>query len=76
MDVRLMKDFEELEGLTDQHVDDEMTSVDEPEEDDSFRPTIAVNLNNADVYDEVRRLSLPGDQQTDDNLHFRWGSVD
>jgi hypothetical protein len=58
MDVRLMKDFEELEGLTDQHVDDEMANVDEPDEDDSFRPTIAANLNNADVYDEVKQPLL------------------
>lgn len=48
-----MKEFEELEGLSDQHIDEEISNIDDTEEDESFRPTIAANLNNADVYDEV-----------------------
>lgn len=58
MDVRLMKEFEELEGLSDQHIDEDISAanLDEPDEDESFRPTIAANLNNADVYDEVLEM--------------------
>lgn len=53
MDIKLMRDFEELEGLTDQNVDDE-TEVDDNDDDDpSFRPTSVANLNNSDVYYEV-----------------------
>lgn len=53
-----MKEFEELEGLSDQHIDEDLSAanIDEPDEDESFRPTIAANLNNADVYDEVQCL--------------------
>jgi hypothetical protein len=64
MDVRLMKEFEELEGLTDQHIDDDVSQLEEPEEDESFRPIIAANLNNADVYDEVPPLPPDDDLLT------------
>jgi len=54
-----MKEFEELEGLTDQHIDDEISNIDDTEEDDaSFRPTIAANLNNSDVYYEMEKRNL------------------
>lgn len=57
MDYKLMRDFEELEGLSDQ-VDedaDASSTADEDEDDPSFRPTMAANLNNADIYYEVRK---------------------
>ena len=52
-----MREFEELEGLSDQVDDDtDSTSVADDEDDDpSFRPTLAANLNNADIYYEVGR---------------------
>lgn len=54
MDYKLMREFEELEGLSDQ-VDEDIvdTIADEEEDDPSFRPTLAANLNNADIYYEV-----------------------
>jgi hypothetical protein len=57
MDYKLMREFEELEGLSDQVDDDtDSTSVADDEDDDpSFRPTLAANLNNADIYYEVGR---------------------
>ena len=51
-----MREFEELEGLSDQVDDDtDNTTADEEDDDDdpSFRPTMAANLNNADIYYEV-----------------------
>ena len=53
-----MRDFEELEGLSDQVDEDPDVNIDEDEDDDdpSFRPTIAANLNNADIYYEVRQF--------------------
>jgi hypothetical protein len=58
MDYKLMREFEELEGLSDQVDDADIdTTTDENEEDDpSFRPTLATNLNNADIYYEVIRI--------------------
>ena len=53
MDIKLMRDFEELEGLTDQNVDDEAEVDDNDDDDPSFRPTSVANLNNSDVYYEV-----------------------
>lgn len=53
MDVRLMKEFEELEGLTDQNSNDEVVLDEQEDDDPSFRPTVASTLNNSDVYYEV-----------------------
>ena len=48
-----MKEFEELEGFTDQNFDDE-TALDENDDDDgTLRPPVASNLSNSDVYYEV-----------------------
>ena len=47
-----MRDFEELEGLMDQ-LDDEFSHGDEEEDDSSFRPQMASNLNNSEIYYEV-----------------------
>lgn len=54
MDYKLMRDFEELEGLSDQVEDDADSAVDDDDDDPSFRPTLATNLNNADIYYEVK----------------------
>lgn len=50
-----MREFEELEGLSDQVDDGDTTTADDDDDDDdpSFRPTLAANLNNADIYYEV-----------------------
>lgn len=51
-----MRDFEELEGLTDQQVDDP-SLLDENEDDDpTFRPAVAANLQSAEIYIEVRQF--------------------
>ena len=47
-----MRDFEELEGLGDQ-IDDDMTHEGDEEDDSSFRPQMASNLNNSEIYNEV-----------------------
>jgi hypothetical protein len=58
MDIKLMRDFEELEGLTDQNVDDEIEIDDNDDDDPSFRPTSVANLNNSDVYYEMEKRNL------------------
>ena len=52
MDIKLMRDFEELEGLGDQ-IDDEFNHKDDDEDESSFRPQMASNLNNSEIYYEV-----------------------
>ena len=47
-----MRDFEELEGLGDQ-IDDEFNHKDDDEDESSFRPQMASNLNNSEIYYEV-----------------------
>jgi hypothetical protein len=51
-----MKEFEELEGLTDQNNNEEVVLDDVEEDDPSFRPTVASTLTNADVYYEVYQI--------------------
>ena len=48
-----MKEFEELEGFTDQNFDDEASLDDNDEDDAALRPPVASNLSNSDVYYEV-----------------------
>lgn len=66
-----MREFEELEGLSDQ-VDEDIvdTTAEEEEDDPSFRPTIAANLNNADIYYEMekRGIKTTGFPDTDRDL--------
>ena len=52
MDIKLMRDFEELEGLGDQ-LDDDLGHGEEEEDDSTFRPQMASNLNNSEIYYEV-----------------------
>ena len=54
MDVKLMRDFEELEGLGDQSEEDTLNAMaDDDDLDDMLRPHSVVALNNAEVYAEV-----------------------
>lgn len=68
-----MREFEELEGLSDQVDDDADTTHGDEEDDDddpSFRPTLAANLNNADIYYEMekRGIKTTGFPDTDRDL--------
>jgi hypothetical protein len=50
MDLKLMRDFEELEGLADQP---EQVVVEDDEDDSTFKPQQASALSNAEMYSEV-----------------------
>jgi len=65
MDISLMKDFEELEGLADQQ--EEVEVDDKEDEDASFRPVQASTLSSADIYYEMdkRHLKTTGFPDTD-----------
>lgn len=65
-----MREFEELEGLSDQVDDDVEEGEDGDDDDPSFRPTLAANLNNADVYYEMekRGIKTTGFPDTDRDL--------
>lgn len=52
-DAKLMSDWEEMEGLSNQAVDEAALVEDKEEDDASFRPAIASNLSSADIYYEV-----------------------
>jgi hypothetical protein len=72
MDYKLMREFEELEGLSDQVEEDTDSIVEEDEDDPSFRPTLAANLNNADIYYEVRIISNRLIHSQDNSLELKW----
>jgi hypothetical protein len=63
MDSKLMADFEELEGLTNQNRDEELFLDDNDDDDANFKPQAAATLASADIYFEVglliARLLLP-----------------
>ena len=58
MDIKLMRDFEELEGLGDPTEDEVAVANDEEEIDDSMRPHSVMQLNNSEIYAEVRKPLL------------------
>jgi hypothetical protein len=72
MDYKLMREFEELEGLSDQVEEDTDSIVEEDEDDPSFRPTLAANLNNADIYYEVRIISNRLIHNQENSLELEW----
>ena len=72
MDYKLMREFEELEGLSDQVEEDTDSIVEEDEDDPSFRPTLAANLNNADIYYEVRIISNRLIHNQENSLELKW----
>ena len=51
MDLKLMKDFEELEGIDDMH--NQEIVIEDDEDDSSLRPANAYALSSADLYYEV-----------------------
>ena len=51
MDLKLMKDFEELEGIDD--MNNQEIVIEDDEDDSSFRPANAYALSSADLYYEV-----------------------
>ena len=58
MNQKLMREFEEFEGLGNQVVDESIV-VDVSEEDDpSFRPTQAAALGSNEIYYEVGRVHM------------------
>jgi hypothetical protein len=57
-DVKLMSDWEEMEGLSSQAIDDNQLVDDKEEDDPSFRPALASNLNSSDIFYEVDFISL------------------
>lgn len=67
-----MREFEELEGLSDQVEEDTDSIVEEDEDDPSFRPTLAANLNNADIYYEVRIISNSLIHNQENSLELKW----
>lgn len=48
-DAKLMADWEEMEGLSNLSLDDDNNADDKDEDDASFRPALASNLQSADV---------------------------
>ena len=50
--MKLMREFEELEGLTDQNFDGEDFD-DKAEDDESFRPALAASLQSSEIFVEV-----------------------
>ena len=64
--MKLMKDFEELEGLGDQALDD-ITVDDNDDDDANFRPVNAQSLSAPDVFHEMekRGIKSSGFQDTD-----------
>lgn len=59
MDYKLMREFEELEGLSDQIDDGDAADLEDNEDDDpSFRPTVAANLNTADIFYELEKRGI------------------
>eukprot|EP01041_Mallomonas_annulata_P000738 gene738-1416_t len=68
MDNKLMRDFEELEGLGDP-TDEELANIglEEEEQDDSMRPHSVMTLNNSEIYAEMeqRNLKTTGFPDTD-----------
>jgi hypothetical protein len=54
MDMKLMQDFEELEGISDQANDINSIEIDDQDEDDpNLKPTNASTLNSVDMQYEV-----------------------
>lgn len=57
MDAKLLKEFEEMEGLSKETlIDPDMAIVDDGKEEDesSFKPTAANTLSSSDIYYEVK----------------------
>ena len=57
MDAKLLKEFEEMEGLSKETlIDPDMVPMEDSKEEDegSFKPTAANALNSSDIYYEVR----------------------
>lgn len=69
-DAKLMSDWEEMEGLANQTIDDSMLADDKEEDDPSFRPALASNLNSSDIFYEMekRQLKTTGFPDTDREL--------
>ena len=62
MDAKLLKEFEEMEGLSKETlIDPDMAPVEEGniEDEGSFKPTAASALNSSDIYYEVRYHCRP-----------------
>lgn len=56
MDAKLLKEFEEMEGLSKETlIDPEMIVNDDSDDDDggSFKPVAANSLSSSDIYNEV-----------------------
>ena len=56
MDAKLLKEFEEMEGLSKETlIDPDMVPMEDSKEEDesSFKPTAAAALNSSDIYYEV-----------------------
>jgi hypothetical protein len=52
MNVKLMREFEEFEGLSNQVVDDNAV-IENEDDDNAFRPAQASQLTSNDIYYEV-----------------------
>ena len=57
MDVKLMKDFEEMEGSLD-GPSNSSDVVEEDDDDEDFRPAQAASLNSADIFYEMEKRGL------------------
>lgn len=69
MDVKLMKEFEELEGLG-ENVEDDASQADEDDDDNSLRPVNASNLTTVEIEEAMdkRNLKRTGFPDTDRDL--------
>ncbi len=53
METRLIREFEELEGLAEQFVEDTSVTDDKDDDDPSQKPAMASSLQNPEIYMEV-----------------------
>lgn len=53
MNLQLMREFEEFEGLGSQIVDDTADTMENEDDDATFRPAQAASLTSNDIYYEV-----------------------
>jgi hypothetical protein len=63
MDAKLLKEFEEMEGLSKETlIDPDMAPMDDsqPEDETSFKPTAANTLTSSDIYYEVQLIGVFG----------------
>jgi hypothetical protein len=70
MDAKLLKEFEEMEGLSKETlIDPEMVVNDDSDDDDggSFKPVAANSLSSSDIYNEVRSFC----KTTRNNFHCK-----